>query len=79
METQILEQMATQRQAVGAIRSSGKRRTHRRLAERISEERQLLQMIGTRAFRKKRPSQKHLRARHLPNRVVIRRKVIDSR
>ena len=77
MEKQIFEPEASLRQAADTVRGNCKRRTRRRLAERIREDRQLLQMIGPRAFIKKRPRAKHFRGRHLSNRVVIRRKVID--
>lgn len=75
MEKQIFEPVASLRQAADSVRGR-KRPTRRRLAERICEERQLMQMIGPRAFRKKRPRPRRLRARHLSNRAVIRRKVV---
>jgi len=76
MEKQIFEPVPSLRQATDTVRGNRKRRTRRRLAERIREERQLLQMIGPRAFRQKRPRPRHLRVRHLSNRVAIRRKVV---
>ncbi len=54
-------------QGDGPIRS-----TRRRLAERIREERELLQMISPRALRKKRPGAR-LRLRR--ERVQVRRKI----
>jgi hypothetical protein len=77
MERQVFKQMASLRQAADTVRGDRKWQTRRRLAERIREERQLLQMIGPRAHLKKRPRLKHLRARPLSNRVVIRRKVLE--
>jgi hypothetical protein len=78
METQLFEALvASLRQAVEIVRvNNRKRRTRRRLAERIREERQALQMIGPRAFLKKRPRSKHVSVRVPPKRVVIRRKVL---
>jgi hypothetical protein len=80
METKLFEELvASLRQAADAARaSSRKRRTRRRLAERIREERQALQMIGPRTFKKKRPRPKHLRVRALSKRVVVRRTVIQG-
>lgn len=77
MEKKLFEELAVSlRQAADAARASNrKRRTRRRLAERIREERQALQMIGPRAFKRKRPLPKPLRARCRSERVVVRRKV----
>lgn len=78
MEKQLFEELvASLRQAVDVARASNrKRRTRRRLAERVREERQALQMIGPRAFIKKRPRSKHVSVRVPQKRVVIRRKVL---
>lgn len=77
MEKQLFDELvASLRQAAEVARDNRTRRTRRRLAERIGEERQALQMIGPRAFIKKRPRPIFLRARKVSNRIVIRRKVI---
>lgn len=70
------ELVVSLRQAAEIARGFRKLRTRRRLAERIREERQALQMIGTRGFRKKLPRRRPLRARRLANRLARRRKVI---
>jgi hypothetical protein len=57
--------------------TNGKRPTRRRLAERISEERELFRMVGPRAFFKRRTWSKHTPVREPSKRVVIRRKIID--
>jgi hypothetical protein len=73
------ERVANLRQMADGVRAGDrKRRTRRLLAERIREERQAIQMLGLRAFKKKRPPPKHLFVRELPKRVVIRRKVIQQ-
>lgn len=73
MEKQVFEQAATLRQAAGTARGHRKRPTRRRLAERIREERQLLQMIATRAFRRRRPKAV-TRVMSGGERVVVRRR-----
>jgi hypothetical protein len=80
MEKQLFEELVISlRQAVDAARASNrKQRTRRRLAEHIREERQAAQMRGPRAFIKKRPLPKHLRARGLSKVVVTRRKVTQK-
>jgi len=80
MEKKFLEELVVNlRQAADVARASNrKRRTRRRLAERIREERQALQMIGPRTFKKKRPQPKSLRVRELSKRVVGRRTVIQG-
>lgn len=80
MEKQLFEELvASLGQAVDVGRASNrKRQTRRRLAERIREERQALQMIGPRVFIKKRPRSKHVSVRVPPKRVVIRRKVLKT-
>ena len=77
MEKRLFDELvASLRQAVDIAKGVRKRRTRRRLAERIREERQAFQMIGPRGFRKKMPRQRSLRARRLANRLVRQRKVI---
>lgn len=78
MEKKLFEELVVSlRQAADAARAANRKRpTRRRVAKRIREERQALQMIGPRAFKRKRPQPKHLRVRDLSKRVVIRRKVI---
>ena len=79
MEQQLFEEpVASLGQAVGIGRASNRKRRTRRLAERIREERQALQMIGPRVFIKKRLRSKHASVRVPPKRVVIRRKLLKK-
>jgi hypothetical protein len=76
VEKRLFDELVASLQEADIARGMRGRRTRLRLAERIREERQALQMIGPRAFKRRRPRPKHLRVRELSKRVVIRRKVI---
>lgn len=76
MEKQLFEKLVTSlREAATSARAYGhRRRTRRWPAERIRAVREARQIIGPRAFTKRRPKSKRLRVRMLSRRVAVRRK-----
>ena len=76
MDSQSDGPVARGQQKVAKFAVGNRRKSTRRLAERIREEREVLQMLSRRAFVKKRPKTTRFLARSSAKRVPIRRKII---